>query len=43
MYSIIDAILQQKEGYSNYRWEDVAASFLDAHPELQLQLEEKKK
>jgi hypothetical protein len=42
-WNFFDAILQQKEGYSNYRWEDVAASFLTAHPALQLQLEEKKK
>ncbi|MEI6086979.1 MAG: M14 family metallopeptidase [Bacteroidota bacterium] len=42
-WNFFDAILQQKEGYSNYRWEDVAASFLASHPELQLQLEEKKK
>ena len=34
---------RQKEGYSNYRWEDVAASYLASQPALQQQLEEKKK
>jgi hypothetical protein len=42
-WNFFDAILQQKEGYSNYRWEDVAANFLSEHPDLQLQLDEKKK
>ncbi|MEI8075782.1 MAG: M14 family metallopeptidase [Bacteroidota bacterium] len=42
-WNFFDAILQQKEGYSNYRWEDVAASFLASQPALQQQLEEKKK
>lgn len=42
-WNFFDAILQQKEGYSNYRWEDVAASFLASQPTLQQQLEEKKK
>jgi hypothetical protein len=41
-WNFFDAILQQKEGYSNYRWEDVAASFLEQHPEVKQQLEEKK-
>jgi hypothetical protein len=42
-WNFFDAILQQKEGYSNYRWEDVAGPYLQAHPELKQQLEEKKK
>jgi hypothetical protein len=42
-WNFFDAILQQKEGYSDYRWEDIAAEYLDAHPELRAQLEEKKK
>ncbi len=42
-WNFFDAILQQKEGYSNYRWEDVAASFLESHPDLKIQLEDKKK
>jgi len=42
-WNFFDAILQQKEGYSNYRWEDVAAKYLQQHPELKQRLEEKKK
>lgn len=42
-WNFFDAVLQQKEGYSNYRWEDVAANFLKEHPEVKQQLEEKKK
>jgi hypothetical protein len=42
-WNFFDAILQQKEGYSNYRWEDVAGPYVQAHPELKQQLEEKKK
>lgn len=42
-WNFFDAILQQKEGYSNYRWEDVAATYLQAHPELKAELDAKKK
>jgi hypothetical protein len=42
-WNFFDAILQQKEGYSDYRWEDIAAAYLQQHPELKLQLEEQKK
>jgi Zinc carboxypeptidase len=42
-WNFFDAILQQKEGYSDYRWEDVAASYLAQHPELKTKLEVKKK
>jgi hypothetical protein len=42
-WNFFDAILQQKEGYSNYRWEDVAGDFLASHPEVKQQLEDKKK
>jgi hypothetical protein len=42
-WNFFDAILQQKEGYSDYRWEDVAAQYLQTQPELQKQLAEKKK
>jgi hypothetical protein len=42
-WNFFDAILQQKEGYSDYRWEDVAAEYLASHPELRNQLEERKK
>ncbi|MGF2413851.1 MAG: hypothetical protein ACQUYJ_16085, partial [Ferruginibacter sp.] len=37
------AILQQKEGYSDYRWEDLAAAILNSNPDLKNKLEEKKK
>ena len=42
-WNFFDAILQQKEGYSDYRWEDVAAEVLKDNPALKQQLEEKKK
>jgi hypothetical protein len=42
-WNFFDAILQQKEGYSDYRWEDVAALYLNEHPDLKAKLEEKKK
>ncbi len=42
-WNFFDAILQQKEGYSNYRWEDVAAKYLKENPTLQQKLNEKKK
>lgn len=42
-WNFFDAILQEKEGYSDYRWEDVAADYLQQHPELKQQLEDKKK
>lgn len=41
-WNYFDAILQQKEGYSDYRWEQVAAAYLKTHPELRQQLEAKK-
>ena len=41
-WNFFDPILQQKEGYSDYRWEDVAAAYLSAHPELRSKLNEKK-
>lgn len=42
-WNFFDAILQQKEGYSNYRWEDVAAKYLNENPSLKDTLEAKKK
>lgn len=42
-WNFFDAILQQKEGYSEYRWEDVAAQYLRDHPEVRKELEERKK
>lgn len=42
-WNFFDAVLQQKEGYSDYRWEDLAAQYLIANPQLRIKLEEKKK
>jgi hypothetical protein len=42
-WNFFDAILQQKEGYSDYRWEDVAARFLAENPAIGQELEAKKK
>ncbi len=42
-WNFFDAILQQKEGYSDYRWEDLAADYAAHHPELAHKLEERKK
>jgi len=42
-WNFFDGILQQKEGYSDYRWEDVAAAYLRQHPEVRAELEAKKK
>lgn len=42
-WNFFDAVLQEKEGYSNYRWEDVAAKYLAANPALQKMLDEKRK
>lgn len=41
-WNFFDAILQQKEGYSDYRWEDIAAEVLRNDPNLQKKLQEKK-
>ena len=41
-WNFFDAILQQKEGYSDYRWEDIAALVLKTTPGLQQKLNEKK-
>lgn len=42
-WNFFDGILQQKEGYSDYRWDDLAAEVLKKDPALQAKLEEKKK
>jgi hypothetical protein len=42
-WNFFDAVLQQKEGYSDYRWEDLAAAILKNNPALKNKLEEKKK
>jgi hypothetical protein len=42
-WNYFDAILQQKEYFSDYVFEDIAADLLKKDPELKKQLEEKKK
>jgi hypothetical protein len=42
-WNFFDGILQQKEGYSDYRWEDIAAGVLKNDPALKAKLNEKKK
>jgi Zinc carboxypeptidase len=42
-WNFFDAVLQQKEGYSDYRWEDVAAAYLKNNPNVQKILEDKKR
>ncbi|MDB5230334.1 MAG: hypothetical protein JWN76_1139 [Chitinophagaceae bacterium] len=42
-WNFFDAILQQKEGYSAYRWEDVAAEYLKQHPALRQEMEARKR
>jgi hypothetical protein len=41
-WNFFDGILQQKEGYSDYRWEDLAAELLSKDSVLQTKLAEKK-
>ena len=42
-WNFFDAVLQQKEGYSDYRWDDVAANVLQSNPPLKVELEEKRR
>jgi hypothetical protein len=41
-WNFFDGILMQKEGYSDYVFEDLAAAYLKEHPELRQALEDKK-
>lgn len=41
-WNFFDAILQQKEGFSPYVWEDLALDLLDTNPELKETFEAKK-
>ena len=41
-WNYFDAILGQKEGYSAYAFEDIAAEYLKDNPEVRSQLEQKK-
>ena len=41
-WNFFDAILGQKEGYSGYAFEDIAAGYLKAHPEVKQKLDERR-
>ncbi len=41
-WNFFDAILGQKEGYSGYAFEDIAAEYLKTHPDLKLKLDQKR-
>ena len=41
-WNFFDAILVQKEGYSDYAYEENAAEYLAAHPDVQILLNEKR-
>lgn len=41
-WNFFDTILQQKEGYSDYVFEDSASEYLKQHPEVKAKLEEKR-
>lgn len=42
-WNFFDAILQQKEYFSDYRWNDIAVDFLDQHPQLKNEFNERLK
>lgn len=42
-WNFFDAILQQKEGFSPYVWEDMAEKFLNENPEIKTEFENKKR
>ncbi|WGK63840.1 M14 family metallopeptidase [Croceiramulus getboli] len=41
-WNFFDTILQQKEGYSPYVWEDLALEFLEQNPKIKQEFERKK-
>lgn len=41
-WNFFDAVLQEKEGYSQYRWNDVAEKYLESHPDLANELKTRK-
>lgn len=41
-WNFFDAILGQKEGFSDYSFEDIAANYLKANPELKTRLDQKR-
>ncbi|GAA4732886.1 M14 family metallopeptidase [Flavisolibacter ginsenosidimutans] len=42
-WNFFDPVLGQKEGFSDYAFEDIAATFLQTHPDVKQKLEERKK
>lgn len=42
-WNFFDAVLGQKEGFSDYAFEDIAAAYLQSHPDVKQKLEERKK
>ncbi|GAB3006787.1 M14 family metallopeptidase [Niabella terrae] len=42
-WNFFDAILQQKEGFSDYAFEPIAATYLQDHPDIRQQLEERRR
>jgi hypothetical protein len=41
-WNFFDAILGQKEGYSAYAFEDIAADYIKQHPEIRQQIDQRK-
>ena len=41
-WNFFDAILGQKEGFSGYAFEDIAADYLKNHPEVKIKLDERR-
>lgn len=41
-WNFFDAVLQQKEGYSNYRWNEVAEDWIEKNPTIKEQLQQKR-
>jgi hypothetical protein len=41
-WNFFDGILGQKEGYSGYAFEDIAAEYLKTHPDIKLKLEQRR-
>jgi hypothetical protein len=41
-WNFFDPVLGQKEGYSDYNFEDIAAEYLKTHPDVKAKLDEKK-
>lgn len=42
-WNFFDAILQQKEYFSDYRWNDIAVEYLNSNPELKKEFESRLK